>query len=170
MHHGFTDWSTSCHPLQQLCLWFHGPGIKWNEYEILPWAFHETHRDAWLMCRSATVTVLGGGGDVAPPLLFTVTKTMTRVRFTYFATHWQHLWWNLLLIAQDFVATHTQMWVRKLAHTHTHTHTNTQTKPPTHNHTSPSFLKLHSITEGFVFVSLRCDACPEIFLILSRRV
>lgn len=56
--------------------------------------------------------------DIAFSLFFRVTETMTRMYFTYFSTQWQHLWWNFLLISQDYTFTQ-----RKDTELHPHTAT-----------------------------------------------
>lgn len=57
--------------------------IKWNEYKILPGAFLRAQKHMINVLLKRGLSVL----DAASPLLFTVTKTMTRMRFTYLSTH-----------------------------------------------------------------------------------
>lgn len=132
------DWSTSCHPLELLCLTFHWvalAGMNVKEKNI-PLQAYYMRRKAWLMGCSGMTTV---SGTLPRLLLFTATKTMTRMRFTYFSTRWLPLWWNLALISPD---THKEL----------HTGADAQQKkkkrvaPPTR---PTSHLKLYSITAFF---------------------
>lgn len=63
-------------------------GIKWKEYENPFWnILHaQKHMINVLLRHGQSVW----GIDV--PLLLTVTKTTTRMRFTYFPPQWHHLW------------------------------------------------------------------------------
>lgn len=137
--------------------------IKRNESEIHPGGF--------LHAQKHMINVpLGHGssaGDIAFPLLVDLTKTTTRLRSAYFSTRWQHLWWNFLLIPQDFVAT---LALGKITGKRVCRHANKQERHPHANsHTSLSLLKLRSLADILIylyFYLIAVVSCPEIFLIL----